>query len=47
MHYKWLSCLKKNSMMTIFGAFSIAIVCNTKLYLLDGILVTYACNQTC
>ena len=23
----------------------IAIYCNTKLYMLDGILVTYACNQ--
>ena len=29
------------------GAYLIAIYCNTKLYMFDGILVTYACNQTC
>ena len=28
-------------------ALLIAIYCKTKLYFLDGILVTYACNQTC
>ena len=29
------------------GAKLIAIYCNIKLYMLDGILVTCACNQTC
>ena len=28
------------------GAKLIAIYCTTKLYMLDGILVTFACNQT-
>ncbi len=25
----------------------IAIYCNTKLYMLDGFLLNYVCNQTC
>ena len=29
------------------GAKLIVIYCNAKLYMLDGILVPYACNQTC
>ena len=28
------------------GAQLIAIYHNTKIYMLDGILITYACNQT-
>ena len=29
------------------GAKLIVIYCNTKLYMLDGVLVTYACYQIC
>ena len=46
-HKKRLSCFHKYNMITFGGAKLIAIYCNAKVYMLDGIPATFACNQTC